>query len=57
MRAKFPTDPCVAGKHKKCLGAEDGSSIYPGDVYLCDCWCHDEASEKPDLTESDGLLK
>jgi hypothetical protein len=41
-RARFFTDPCVAGQHDKCQGAEDGSSVYPGDVYLCVCPCHGE---------------
>ena len=41
MRRSLPTDPCVAGKHDQCQGAEDGGSVYPGDVYLCTCSCHD----------------
>lgn len=39
-RRMLPDDPCFAGLHEECQGAEGGGAVYPGDVYLCPCSCH-----------------
>lgn len=44
-RIRFATDPCVAGRHHQCYGAEDGSQIELGEMDRCPCSCHDDWEE------------